>query len=76
MPNTQSKDRRDNLEPTLTYKEVAALLKCSVRHIQKSVRDGRFPKPIKIGRAARFTMNDIRRVLNGNSFLGLTNQAI
>ena len=76
MPDIQSKERHDNLEPTLTTKEVAALLKCSERHVQKSVRRGRLPKPIKIGRAVRFIMDDIRRVLNGDSFDGLTNQAI
>ena len=76
MPNIQSKERRDNLEPTLTTKEFAALLKFSERHIQNAVKRGELPPPIRVGRTARFTMNDVRRVLNGDFFAGLSNQAI
>ena len=76
MPVIQSKEHSDNLEPMLTTKEVAAIFKCSERHIQNVVKRGELPQPIKIGRAVRFLMKDIRRGLNGDSFDGLSNQAI
>lgn len=66
----------DNLEPTLTTKEVAALLKCSERHVQNAVKRGELPTPIRVGRTVRFPRNDIRNILNGNDFDGLSNQAI
>ena len=76
MTSIHSQEKSDNLEPTLTKKEVAALLKCSEKHIDNCTKRGELPPPIWLGRTVRFTRTDIRNLLNGKDFDGLSNQAI
>ena len=43
----------------ITIEEVREILGCSREWVRRAVRDGRFPKPIKIGRMVRFYAQDI-----------------
>lgn len=73
---THSKETGLNLNELLTTKEVARLFKMSERHVQNLVKKDEFPKPIKLGRSVRFKPSDIQKVLNGEDFKPLKNQAI
>lgn len=50
-----------------TSKEVADLLKCSTRHIRRLVQQGRFPKPLKLGRLTRWQRGAIDGWINRDS---------
>ncbi len=69
-------DQQDNLEPLLTSKEVADLMKVSEKHIQNLVKRGQLPQPVRLGKAIRFRRAEIRRFLNGDANDGLRNQAV
>ena len=38
----------------LTLQDVALLLSCSPRHVERLISSGRFPKPIRVGNARRW----------------------
>ena len=38
----------------MTSRDVSKLLRCSARHVRRMVSQGRFPKPVKIGRLSRW----------------------
>lgn len=46
---------------TLTKKQVAEILKVSVRTLDRWVKAGRFPPPAKIGDACRWKREDVDR---------------
>lgn len=61
--------RRDaEHQPLLTVKDIAVLLHVSKRHIWRLRSSARFPNPIKIGRAARWTQRSIMQFIeNGGT---------
>jgi len=48
----------------LSPKEVAALLGVSYHSIWRMSKDGRFPKPVRIGKSIRWPMSVIREYLD------------
>ena len=44
----------DTPRPLFTIRDVAGVLKVSTRGLRKLVADGRFPKPIRVGRLLRW----------------------
>jgi len=53
-----------SLDEMLKIHEVSLLMKCSTRHIRRMVYQGRFPRPIKLGRLARWTKRCVSTWLN------------
>lgn len=45
--------------PLMTVKDIAALLNVSERHVWRLQSSARFPQPVKIGRAARWTRRSV-----------------
>jgi excisionase family DNA binding protein len=54
------------MKELLTKKEVARLCKVSERHISDLVKEGEFPKPLKLGHAVRFRQEDIEGWMKGD----------
>lgn len=48
----------------LTIEEVAKLFNVSSRHVSNLVKRKQLPQPIRLGRAVRFRLSDIRAILN------------
>jgi excisionase family DNA binding protein len=48
----------------LTIEEVAELFNVSSRHVFNLVKRKQLPQPIRLGRAVRFRLSDIRAILN------------
>ena len=46
--------RVDLSQNLMTVDDVSCLVRCSARHVRRMVAQGRFPKPKKIGRLARW----------------------
>lgn len=52
----------------LTVKEIAALLNVSERHVWRLRSSARFPEPVKIGRAVRWTRRSVMQYIeNGGT---------
>jgi excisionase family DNA binding protein len=50
---------------TYTTREVAALLQCSVKHVQRLTRNGTIPGAARFGRLVRYSQEVIDRWLAG-----------
>lgn len=46
-------------EPLLDAKEVASILKVSIRSLYRLQHDHDFPAPVRLGRCVRFRLRDI-----------------
>jgi excisionase family DNA binding protein len=60
MTEPASQSDADPPEGTLTVPDLAALLKCSERHIRGLAADGAVPGVIRVGRLLRFHRGVIR----------------
>jgi len=47
-------DTKSLVGELMTIQDVSRLMKCSTRHIRRMVRQGSFPRPLKIGRLSRW----------------------
>jgi len=47
----------------MTVNDIAALAQISTNTIQRWVREGKFPKPRKIGRASRWPREQVEEIL-------------
>ena len=54
----------DHAPQLMTVNDIAALAQISTNTIQRWVREGKFPKPRKIGRASRWPRDEVDRFLN------------
>jgi excisionase family DNA binding protein len=57
-------DAKDPVQKLLTIEEVAELFNVSSRHVSNLVKRKQLPQPIRLGRAVRFRLSDIRAILN------------
>lgn len=48
----------------MTVEDIAAMAQISSNTIQRWVREGKFPKPRKIGRASRWPRDEVERFLD------------
>jgi len=48
----------------LTTDDVASAMKCSPRHLTNLRRDGRMPRPVKLGTAVRWPRKEIEEWIN------------
>jgi excisionase family DNA binding protein len=55
----QSTDPKPTAAEAMTYRQVAQALGVNARTIYREVQRGRFPRPIRIGRAVRFRRVDV-----------------
>lgn len=64
-PHTQSQSARAGADTFLTMTEVCRELRVSESTIRRWQKEGRFPRPVKIGpRTVRFSANEIRQWLD------------
>lgn len=57
-------DAKDPIQRLLTIEEVAELLNVSPRHVANLVKRKQMLQPVRLGRAVRFRLSDIKRFLN------------
>lgn len=57
--------RVDLSQNLMTVDDVSCLVQCSARHVRRMVAQGRFPKPIKIGRLSRWFPKTVSDWLSG-----------
>lgn len=48
----------------LTKRDVATLLQVSIRHVENLVRDGKLPKPIRLGCHPRWRQHELLRFIS------------
>lgn len=75
MEESADQQSPEPIEPLLTTREVAELMKVSERHIQNQVKAGQLPAPIRLGKSVRFRPEDIRGFMNGDFDPGQRDQA-
>lgn len=58
-------ESRPDARSLLDVEEVAALLRCSTRHVYRLVDSGKMPKPVKLGSLVRWSRAAIEDWING-----------
>lgn len=58
------------MQTLLTIRETAARLSVSPRHVNKLLASGRFPSPVRLGRAVRWRESDISEFIAADCDMG------